>query len=423
MSLLQAFARAFRRIYIRPPEPIPPEHRRLLLLVGVGSFFSNYDLNVYGFAMPQIQAGLFIAEDEISTLNAIFRMGVIPALGLTYLADLIGRRTLLLITLAGAILATLATGFSQTVEQFLIAQTLARVCIYTEEMLSIVIIAEEFSERTRGWGIGALAALGAIGAGSASIVFAFVNYLPYGWRALYVVGAFPLVWLLWARRRLPETKRFERSIARGSPWTPFVELLSAYPGRLALTIAATVPFSFGIANAVIFFSKVLQSTHAWTPGQVATLTVLAGSIAIMGTLLAGALSDRYGRRFVLSLMIGVCIVSFFLFYAWASGPWLVLFWITGIFSYLAIDALVSALTAEMFPTSHRSVASGLRLLCGIVAGSIALVLEGTLYAQFESHPAAIALLILPAPLAIIPIWFLPEPARRSLEDVSAERHG
>jgi len=421
MTIAQNLARAFQRIYVRPPEPIPLEHRRLIWLVGFGTFFSNYDLNVYGFAMAQIQAGLAIPENEISTLNAIFRLGVIPALALTYLADLIGRRILLLITLAGGIIATLATGFSQSATEFLIAQTLARVCIYTEEMLCVVIIAEELHERTRGWGIGALAALGAAGAGSAALVFAFVNLLPYGWRALYVVGAFPLAWLLWARRRLPETKRFAASRARGNPLAPLVNLVWAYPGRLGLIVAATIPFTFGIANAVIFISKVLQHSHGWAPGHVAALTVAAGSIAILGTLVAGTLSDRFGRRIVLSVMIIACAISFVLFYAWATGIWLVLFWITGIFAYLAIDALVGALSAELFPTSHRSIASGVRVLAGILAGSVALLLEGVLYEYFQDHSTAIALLILPTPLALIPIWFLPEPARRSLDDIAAER--
>jgi hypothetical protein len=62
-----------------------------------------------------------------------------------------------------------------------------------------------------------------------------------------------------------------------------------------------------------------------------------------------------------------------------------------------------------------------RVLAGILAGSAALGLEGILYDRFQSHASAIALLILPTPLALIPIWFLPEPARRTLEDVSAER--
>ena len=68
------------------------------------------------------------------------------------------------------------------------------------------------------------------------------------------------------------------------------------------------------------------------------------------------------------------------------------------------------------------VITGIRVLASSLSGSAALVLEGSMYDLFQAHPPAIALLILPAPLALIPIWFLPEPARKSLDDISAERH-
>jgi hypothetical protein len=56
-----------------------------------------------------------------------------------------------------------------------------------------------------------------------------------------------------------------------------------------------------------------------------------------------------------------------------------------------------------------------------MAGSLALYLEGPIYDMFADHGTAVALLILPAPLALIPIWFLPEPAKKTLEEIAAER--
>ena len=51
MSIGKVLTHAFRRIYIRPPEPIPPEHRRLLWLVGVGTLIANYDVTLYGMTL------------------------------------------------------------------------------------------------------------------------------------------------------------------------------------------------------------------------------------------------------------------------------------------------------------------------------------------------------------------------------------
>ena len=95
-------------------------------------------------------------------------------------------------------------------------------------------------------------------------------------------------------------------------------------------------------------------------------------------------------------------------------------WIAGIFAFLMCDVLIGALSAELFPTSHRTLASAVRYFFWIIAGAVSLYVEGTVYDMFQSHGPAIALLILPAPLAIVPIWLLPEPAKKPLEQVAAE---
>lgn len=422
MNLSRIAARAFRRIYVRPPEPIPPEHNRLLWLVGAGTMIANFDVSLYGLAMHQIQASFGIPENEISTVNALFRLGVFPAMLLAYFADVVGRRVMLLATLAGATLATLWTSFAQTTEEFVIAQLVARAFIYTEELVCIVVIAEEFHERIRGWGIGALAALGAFGSGLAAIAFGFVTLLPFGWRALYFLGAVPLLYLLWLRRSLPETGRFrtEKSAGHGV-WRPLVTLFRDYPGRMALLIMMAIPAAFAAANIITFLSKHLQSAHGWHPAQVSMLIVFGGLVGILGATTAGTLSDRYGRRVVLSVAIVTFVICFAAFYGFASGFWLVPLWIVGIFAFLMCDALIGGLSAELFPTSHRTLASSVRYLFWILAGSVSLYLEGTLYERFGSHGAAVALLLLPGPLALIPIWFLPEPAKKPLEDIAAER--
>lgn len=421
MTFRKSLRQAFRRVYIRPPEPIPPEHQRLLLLVGAGTMIANYDVTLYGMALLQIQRSFNIPENGVADVNAMFRLGVIPAILLSYWADVIGRRTLLLVTLAGATLATVWTSFAQTTGEFVIAQLLARAFIYTEELLCVVVIAEEFNERVRGWGIGALGALGALGSGLSALAFATVNFIPYGWRGLYFLGAIPLLYVLWLRRRLPETKRFTENDHHREWLRPLIALFTTYPGRMAFLIAMTLPAAFAAANIVTFQSKYLQSQHGWHPAQVSIMVIVGGLIAILGATTAGTLSDRFGRRRVLSIAIIAFVSTFGPFYAFASGPILIPLWIVGIFAFLMCDVLIGALSAELFPTSHRTLASAVRYFFWIMAGSAALYLEGALYDRYQNHGVAVALLLLPAPLSLIPIWFLPEPAKKSLDEVAAER--
>jgi putative MFS transporter len=410
----------FRRIYIRPPEPIPREHRSLLLLVGAAYFIAGYDVNIYGFAAKQIQASFAIPEEDIGIVVAIFRLGVIPALALAYLADRIGRRNLLMITLAGAAVTTVWTAFAQSLEEFIAAQTIARIFIYTEEILCMVVIAEEFSERTRGWAAGQLGALGALGGGAAALVFALVDQLPFGWRMIYALGAIPLLWLLWARRALPETRRFTER-AKGGTVSPLMSLIRNYPDRLLLLVALCVMFGIAVGTAVPLASSFLQGTHQWLPWQVSALILGAGFFAILGTTTAGTLSDKYGRRTVIAVSVLVKAISFGLFFAWATGPWLVLLWTTGLFALLAADVLIASLGAELFPTSHRSLAAAIRFMASLFGGILAFVVERELFGYFGSHGPAIASLAILAPLCLIPVLLLPEPAQKTLEDISGER--
>jgi putative MFS transporter len=283
----------------------------------------------------------------------------------------------------------------------------------------MVVIAEEFSERTRGWAAGQLGALGALGAGAAALVFALVNQLPFGWRMIYALGAIPLLWLLWARRALPETRRFQERTQ--SSVGPLMSLVRSYPDRLMLLVTLCILFGIAVGTAVPLASSYLQTTHQWLPWQVSSLVLGAGFVAILGTTTAGTLSDKYGRRTVVAVSILIKAISFGLFFSWAEGPWLVLFWTTGLFALLAADVLIASLGAELFSTSHRSLAAAIRFMSSLFGGVLAFIVERELFHYFGSHGPAIATLALLAPLCLIPVFLLPEPARKSLEDISGER--
>lgn len=411
---------------LRPPEPITVRHEKLLWLVGVAALIAEYDVSLYGMAIERIQTDLKIPEDQLTTTVAIFRLGMIPALMLAYLADLIGRRVLMMVTLTGAAATTVATAFVSTHNEFIAIQTLARMFIYCEELLCIVIIAEEFPERVRGWAIGALGALAALGAGLAAIVYGFVDVLPGGWRALYVIGAIPLIWLVWARRTLPETKRFKEGLRAeetlvGRWLKPAYGLIQQYPGRMALLVATIAPYVFGQAAAVILLIKHLQSNHGWEPWQVTLLVVGGGLVAVVGNFSAGLASDRFGRKTILIFGIIMVAINFWWFYGPASGFWLIPSWIIVIFFAFVVNSIVSALGAELFPTSYRSVASGIRLMSALLFGSLGLVAQGALFNYFGNHAEAVLALLIFVPLAIIPALFLPETARRDLDDISPEK--
>ena len=144
---------------LRPPEAMVWRQERVFLLVGIAAMFAGFDTNVFGLAVPQIQASLHIPENQIGLTVSYFRIATLAALLLCSAADLVGRRRLLLFTIFGQAIFTLLTAFATDYQQFVWAQILTRVFGYAEEMLCFVVIAEEVSAGARGWANGTLSAL------------------------------------------------------------------------------------------------------------------------------------------------------------------------------------------------------------------------------------------------------------------------
>jgi MFS family permease len=396
-------------------------------LLAAAELFDQYDVAILGLALSQIQAGLAIPESEIGGVQAVIRLGMPLAFALTVIADRVGRRRLLLATIAGFTVCTFGTAFVRSVEEFMALQFLARVFIAAETMLAVVVIAEELHAGDRGFGIGLLGALGALGHGLAALVFGFVEVLPFGWRALYALGVLPLLALTWFRRGLPETRRFEehRSTLRGTRLRdhlePVVHLVRMYPRRMGVLCAAELPFSFVVATAFAFMPKTLQEVHGYTPANVTVLFLTAGGLGILGNIYAGILGDRFGRKPIMCtgmVLNALALAGFYNASGWLVPP----IWVLAVFTITGVGILFKALGSELFPTSYRSTASGMRAVVGALGGVAGLAIEGPLYTWLGSHAAAITamtpVLVLP-PLLIATL--LPETAARELEDISPER--
>ena len=413
---------------LRPPGGLTIRQERVFLLVGAAALFGGYDTNVFSFTVPQIQLSLHIPEDQVGLTVSYFRLAAIAALVLAWSADLVGRRRLLLFTIFGQGLATLASGFAQDYAQFVWLQIATRVFGYAEEMLCYVVIAEEVAAAARGWSSGTLAAMYYAGGGVASLVFAGIAFLPYGWRSLYVIGAVPILVLGFLRRYLPETKRFEareHEVEKfSSRFAGFLDmsrrLTHEHPRRLATILIAAAAYGFAIWPAAILGQKYLQDALHFTPPQVTMLILPGGLVAVAFNILAGRLSDRIGRRIVIFAALLIATGSFGTFYSGIHWQYVALLWVPGFFGFLCADSLFQGFTAEIIPTAYRATVAGMRYLVSILAGAISLALEGPLYDLFHAHGPALMLLLGTMPIAMVALLYLPEPAGRTLEDIASQ---
>jgi putative MFS transporter len=415
--------------FLRAPGDITPHQWRLLGLLGVTVLINHYDFALLTTALLQIQEGLGVAEADVGRMVGAIRTGAILALPLSVVADRRGRRRLLIVTILGFTFCTVLTALARTPAQFVALQFGARIFVSAEELLAVVVIAEEFGAARRGFAMGVMAALGSLGHAVAYIAFGFIDALPWGWRSLYLLGAVPLLLLAWIRRTLPETRRFEAERAvRGSgggfrgALQPVRDLLLAYPGRAAALAAMIVPASMIMIAANTFPVKFLQEEHGWTPGMIPVLMVGGGFLVYASMALAGTIADRVGRRRMVAAGLILNALGIWTFYN-GSGWTVVPGWILMVAGFVSVDVIFGALGSELFPTSYRSTASGFRAFCWIAGGVLGLVVvEGRLFALLGSHAAAVTWMLAGAWIApLVVLFMIPETAGRELEEIAPGR--
>ena len=407
--------------------PFTPRQWRVFWISTTAGFFDNYDGALLSLALKQIQRGLGIAEDRLGDMLSIIRLGYLFSLLLSPLADVFGRRRLLLYTIFGYTFFTALSAIARHERDFIAAQFMARAFSGAEATVSLVILVEEVDAAVRGWAIGLQGALAISGYGLAAIVFSTIAVIPYGWRGLFALAVLPLILIIPLRRVLPESRRFEDETRAGvrprNILEPLGALVRVYPRRLAMIVAVAFLNSLGWSPASLFFPKYLQDAHGWSPGQVSSLVVFGGAVGILGSVVAGRLSDHVGRRTAGSLFLFVAPLFAIWMYTTRTNAviWL---WIVRLFLDTAAATILSAYSVELFPTSHRSAAASALTVAGTTGAALGLFLEGALYGAAGSHWAAIRILMVSSMVsALIMFAVFPETAGRELEEIAPEAAG
>jgi putative MFS transporter len=408
---------------------IDPKLIRLVGVVSLGLFFEAYDGSLLTAALKQIAEGLEMREPELGSYLGVIRLGSLSAILVAPVADRLGRRRVFLASIAAFSLGTFLTAFVRGPEQFVLVQMLTRSFAVAAIAVGMVIISEEFPAEQRGWGIGVVSALAAVGHGFGAGIFAAIEIIPGGWRGLFAIGGLPLLLLPYWTRVLPETRRFREHSGSvetsngarsgiAAMLTPIRRFVLEHPSRALVISLAALLVALGEACVYQFAAYIPQKVHGWAPGHYSLMVLVGGGFGVIGNVVAGRLGDRHGRRMVGAFFFGIFPAASWLFY---QGPGLALplAFAVIIFTGTAGTVILRALATELFPTSYRSTSSvwlAFIQTLGWTLGLLMLGVAGEDAAEIARFTAYLSLAVLLGGLAIL---LLPETSRRELEEISA----
>jgi putative MFS transporter len=407
----------------RVPSEVSAEQLRLLGFVTFALLFEHYDTSLLGNALKYIREDLGIAETDLGFFQMLIRLGALPAFFVIPFVDRVGRRRLFLLSMIGMSLGTVLTAFSQTAVQFVACQMITRTFVLTASAVAVVIVAEELPASARGWGIGMLAAVSAVGHAFGALLFSFIEILPYGWRSLYLLGVVPLLLLPLFRRHIRETARFREQIemeahAGARWWSPLGAFASTHPGRAAGMAVMAATAALGHVVVLSFTGYYVLEYHGWAAYQLSLMVIMAGAVGVAGNVVAGRLADRVGRRMVGLVFLAVFPPGAWLFY---NGPgWsLPVLWGLLVFTMMGANVIIRALSSELFPTSHRGTSTGVLVLMETLGAALGLLILGLLQEQAGDLSVWIPIISVAAAAAGAMMFLFPETRQRELEDLSA----
>jgi MFS family permease len=419
--------------------------RRAVIASTVGTTIEWYDFLIYSTVTGLVFGKLYFpgADPLVSTLQAfgVFFIGFVArpigAAIFGHFGDRIGRKATLIVTLLMTGLATAAVGLVPGYDTIGIWGAVILTVLRLIQGIGVggewggsVLLAMEWARSNKNRGLIASwpqfgAPAGLFLANVMVLLFSWISgdqFLVWGWRVPFLISIGMVAVGLWIRLGILETPVFQRLLdEKKIERAPILEVLKRQPRAVILTallrLAEQSPGYIFNAFVVTYGTTVLGASRD---------LLLTGLIAMTGlgflwAPVAGALSDRIGRRQM--YMIGCVFVAVFTFFYFAlldtKSPTLIFIAIA--LSFIPVMTMYgpeAALIAEAFtPRLRYSGASLGYQLASIIAGGPAPFISTWLFATYHSTVPIGIYVVICAVISIVATALLPDYTNK---DISLE---
>ncbi|MEF9907281.1 MFS transporter [Streptomyces sp. P9-A2] len=246
------------------------------------------------------------------------------------------------------------------------------------------------------------------------------EFISWGWRIPFLFSAVLLVIGLVVRLRLDEPPAFTGAVKSAPSRLPLLDVLRHHPKNLALSIGMGVGYFVSQATLTTFVIAYAVN-HGFERQTVLNALTTSSVVAVIATLIAGGLSDRFGRRALVAAGAGsLAIWSFVLFPLIDSGSTALLVLAVVVGQGILLSCWfgpLAALYAELFPTRYRYTGASLGFQVSAIGGGLAPGVFASVV-SFSGGPLMVSIIM--AVLCLISIGCvlaLRETSRLSLDDL------
>jgi MFS transporter, PHS family, inorganic phosphate transporter len=431
-------------------------HRRTFLAAGVGFFTDAYDLFVISTVAAIVAVQWHLSTIQISWVTGSAILGAFfGALIFGRIADVLGRKRVFVLVAAlmivGAVASAVAPGFLWLV----MARFVLGLGIGGDYPVSAVLMSEYSNRKDRGRLVGMVFSMQAVGliVGPLVGLALLTSGTSHGlaWRLMLGFGAVPAAGIIYLRMKLPESPRYTsqvrgKSIQASGEMATFSDGVVATPTastdtaqRLGLKQFLTNPrmltlllgtagswflFDYAYYGNTLSLPTILKEVDPTATLEAKLLWTLAIFVvfAAPGYLVAVLTMDRIGHRRLQFLGFGVMAGAFLTLAIFAHltmmvVPFLAIFGLSYFFVEFGPNVTTFVLPSEVFPVSVRTTGHGVAAGVGKLGAFVGVFLVPQLQKDYGLR-GMLAIAGIASILGLALTRILPEPARRSLEELS-----
>jgi MFS transporter, AAHS family, 3-hydroxyphenylpropionic acid transporter len=355
----------------------PPQRSGLIILICLFiAALEGYDIQAFGVAAPRLVKELGLAPEQQGWAAAAAMIGMLLGAFIGgWAADRVGRRPVLVASIAAFGVFSLATAFSHDYPALMLAR-LATGLGFGGVMANLVTLATEISPPGRRTATTTMMFCGFPAGGVLVALIARLGGEALDWRVLFIIGGVipvvlaPVVYFL-----LPETRpqaapdADRRSVAALFGGGRAAATLLIWTASLLLTL---------VLNLLLNWLPTLVTAKGLTAGDGATAALAFNLSGVIGALIAGILVDRFGARWTLTLFFAVMAGALYVL-ASAAGLTPTLAY-AGLAGFMVMGAQFSLYgqAPALYPPQVRAVGAGGTIGVGRVGAIIGPLVAGEL---------------------------------------------